>query len=361
MINPVLARDLSHIHAAVTAKERFANAVVLVTGCAGFLGFYLMRYLVRHARDLAIRKVIGLDTFLLGRPKWLDELAQNHDVLEVRAFNIATEQIADVPGADEASYVLHMASIASPTFYRLHPVETIDANVWGLRRLLDFYVGSSRLKGLLFFSSSEVYGDPVAQAIPTDEDYRGNVSSTGPRACYDEAKRFGETLCSIFARSHDMPVTIVRPFNNYGPGMRLDDRRLPADFAKCVVENRDLVILSDGAPTRTFCYVADAVAGYLLALLHGRFDTFNIGIESPEISVRDLAAIYQRSAANLCGYRGRVRFERSVDSDYLTDNPNRRCPVIARARAHLGYAPSISVEDGVPRYLEFLIHEGRRS
>ena len=111
-------------------------------------------------------------------------------------------------------------------------------------------------------------------------------------------------LCYVFATTYGMPITIARPFNNYGPGMRLDDRRLPADFAKCVLEGRDIVILSNGSPTRTFCYVADAAAGYLKCLVHGRFDYFNIGIERPEVSVRELAAIFQEAGQVICGYRG---------------------------------------------------------
>jgi nucleoside-diphosphate-sugar epimerase len=191
---------------------------------------------------------------------------------------------------------VHGASIASPTFYRKYPVETLDANIWGLRHILDLYRGRDTLKGLLFFSSSEIYGDPDPSAIPTPETYRGNVSCHGPRACYDESKRFGETMAWVYAQQFGMPITVARPFNNYGPGMRLGDKRLPADFALAVTEGRDLVILSDGTPTRTFCYVADAVAGYLLCLLHGSYDYFNIGIDKPEIMVRELAEIYRKAA-----------------------------------------------------------------
>jgi UDP-glucuronate decarboxylase len=247
-----------------------------------------------------------------------------------------------------------MASIASPSFYRQYPLETMDANIWGLRRLLDFYRGSINLEGLLFFSSSEIYGDPDPTHIPTPEDYRGNVACVGPRACYDESKRFGETLCQVFAKKNNMPITVARPFNNYGPGMRLGDKRLPADFATCILNGSDIVILSDGSPTRTFCYISDAVVGYFLCLLHGKFDSFNIGIDKPEISVRQLAEIYKTVGQALMGYEGSVKYEPSNDSEYLTDNPNRRCPVIDKARKILGYAPQVMVEEGVRRYLQFL-------
>jgi UDP-glucuronate decarboxylase len=247
--------------------------------------------------------------------------------------------------------------VASPTFYRKHPVETIDANIWGLRSLLDVYRERGTLKGLLFFSSSEIYGDPDPQFIPTGEEYHGNVSCHGPRACYDESKRFGETLCWVYAKQFGMPITVARPFNNYGPGMRIEDRRLPADFAKCVLENRDIVVLSDGTPTRTFCYVSDAVIGYFLCLSYGKYDYFNIGTDKPEITVRELAGIYQSVGRERLAYSGNIHFQVSSDPDYMTDNPNRRCPIIRKAETLLGYHPTVPVNEGVRRYLEFLKYE----
>lgn len=356
MPHSVLDEDLAAIHVGIAhQRDKLRGEIVIITGCAGFLGFYLLQYMVRYAGELGLRKVIGLDTFLLERPRWVADLVSDYpDVLEVRAFDISRDDLAEVPGADKAAFVIHGASIASPTFYRRYPVETMDANIWGLRRILDFARATAPLKGLVFFSSSEIYGDPDPSHIPTDEEYRGNVSCHGPRACYDESKRFGETMCWVYAQQYGLPITVARPFNNYGPGMRLEDKRLPADFAKAVTEGRDLVILSDGTPTRTFCYVADAVTGYLLCLLHGRYDYFNIGTERPEISVGALAGIYQEAGREIFGYDGRVEFRTSEDPAYLADNPNRRCPVIDKARRELGYDPGILVEDGVRRFLRFL-------
>ncbi len=359
MPNPTVAQDLENIYSAVSGREWPKKSTVVITGCGGFLGYYLTQFLVRYAQQLGILKVIGLDTFLLGQPQWLKLLVDEFPaILDLRQFDVSRDDIAAITGADRANLIIHAASIASPTFYRQYPVETIDANIWGLRRLLDFYRRTGELKGMLFFSSSEIYGDPQSQFIPTDEEYRGNVSCHGPRACYDEAKRFGETLCWVYSQQFGMPITVARPFNNYGPGMRIGDRRLPADFAKAVIEGRDITILSDGTPTRTFCYVSDAITGYLLCLVHGQYDYFNIGIEKPEIKVRDLAGIYQEAGREIFGYTGKVLFKESEDPQYLTDNPNRRCPVIAKARKKLGYDPKVSVEEGVRRYLRFLKSEG---
>jgi len=132
------------------------------------------------------------------------------------------------------------------------------------------------------------------------------------------------------------------------------------DLAPTVLDaGRDLVILSAGTPTRTFCYISDAITGYLLCLLHGEFDAFNIGVERPEIMVREFAEIFRAAGTEITGYGGTVKYEESADPEYMTDNPNRRCPVITKARTALGYDPGVLVNEGVRRYLKFLAHEAR--
>lgn len=353
-MNHIVKSDLENIYRGLTRQERdrLRGATVLLTGCAGFLGFYLCHFFALYREELGIKSVVGLDNFKVGRPPWLVQMEAEGGIA-LHEFDVITGDIGKVPMADAADYIYHMASIASPTFYRQYPIETLDANIWGLRSLLDFY-RERQIRGMVFFSSSEIYGDPVPEAIPTGEDYKGNVSCIGPRACYDEAKRFGETMCYLYNQKYGMPITIIRPFNNYGPGMRLNDRRVPADFAKAVVENQDIVMYSDGSPTRTFCYISDAVTGYLKGLLHGKFDVFNIGADTPELSVKELAGIYQRMGKELLGYSGSVCFAQSGDRDYLTNNPNRRCPDISKARQLLGYRPNVPVEEGVARFLRFI-------
>jgi UDP-glucuronate decarboxylase len=256
----------------------------------------------------------------------------------------------------DVCYIIHAASIASPTYYRKHPIETMDANVNGLRFLLDFFkdrkAAGEFVGGLLYFSTSEIYGDPADEFIPTPETYRGNVSCTGPRASYDESKRYGETLCVNFAEQYDLPIKIARPFNNYGPGLKITDGRALPDFCGDVLANEDIVLLSDGSPTRTFCYVSDAVVGYLKVLIRGlNGESYNIGTESPEISVRQLAQKVIDSSRALFGYSGNLVFKKSEDKEYLTDNPNRRCPIIKKAKNDLDYNPKISIDEGLKRSL----------
>jgi nucleoside-diphosphate-sugar epimerase len=228
----------------------------------------------------------------------------------------------------------------------------MDANVNGLWNILNYSLAQKRagtpVDGVLFYSSSEIYGDPTSENIPTPETYRGNVSCTGPRACYDESKRFGETLCVNFAHQHGVPVKIARPFNNFGPGLKITDRRVIADFARDILAERDIVMLSDGSARRTFCYVADAVTCYYQILVKGRpGEAYNVGVETPEISMADLARKMASLARELFDYRGNLVHGRSDDKDYLVDNPNRRCPIIAKARTELGYDPRVTLEDGL--------------
>jgi len=361
MKNKILLEDMSYIFDGLSSKEKnkFKNSTIIITGCGGFLGYYFMHFFAHYANELKINKIIGLDNFLTGTRDWLETLENENKKIILKEFNVITDDIVDIEGSEDANFIIHGASIASPIFYRIYPEETLDANITGLRRILDYYK-KKNIDGLLFFSSSEIYGDPFPEFIPTSEDYRGNVATMGPRACYDEAKRFGETMCYIFNQKYDIPISIARPFNNYGPGMNINDKRLPADFAKAVHEGRDLIMYSDGKPTRTFCYIADAITGYLKVLLHGKLDVFNIGIDKPEVSVGEFAELFSKNAKSIYNYKGEVKFEIPEDKEYMTDNPNRRCPNIDKARNILDYNPSIYVDEGIGRYLQFLkINKGK--
>lgn len=358
------ARDLDEIVGRLAGEfGRMAGRRLLITGGAGFLGYYLVRSVV-HWNRLGRGAPIALwvfDNFQRGRKPWLDALGDDPHVRLVD-HDVTAPLPAELRGQGAPDYIVHAASIASPTYYRLHPIETMDANVLGLRRLLDHArqraSSGSPIEGFLFFSTSEIYGDPSPDQIPTPETYRGLVSCTGPRACYDESKRYGETLCVNFHREHGVPVTLVRPFNNYGPGLELGDRRMLPDFARCVLDGEDVVMHSDGSPTRTFCYVADAVVGYYRALVRGRRgEPYNIGAEKPEISVVDFAEKVAALGRDLFGYEGKVVRRDSDDPDYLTDNPNRRCPDISKARRELDYEPQIDLDEGLRRSLLWYRHQ----
>jgi len=351
----ILSGDMGAISQNASSElDILSGNEVLVTGGGGFLGYLLVNLLAQvgdnDGRDPI--KLTVYENFSRGRKAWLDKLAmrKNVKVVEHDITKPLPQDIADF------SYIIHAASIASPTYYRINPIETIDANVNGLRYLLDYAKNradkSKPISGMLFFSTSEIYGDPSPDAIPTAETYRGFVSCTGPRACYDESKRLGETLCVNFAQKYGLPITIARPFNNYGPGLDINDRRLLPDLARDIFSKRDIVLLSDGKATRTFCYVSDAIAGYIKVLIKGRpGESYNIGTETPEISVGEFTSKVANLGRDLFGYDGKVIYKTSEDKAYLTDNPNRRCPNINKARNELGYAPKVTLEDGLSRSL----------
>ncbi len=333
---------------------------LLITGGGGFLGYYLIQS-VLHWNDTRsagarIRTVV-YDNYARGVPDWLESL-RSHQDLELVKQDMILPLPADMGHFD---HIVHAAGIASPMYYRAQPLKCIDANINGLRNLLDYAVSERKagrpVEAFLFYSSSEIYGDPSADAIPTPETYRGNVSCTGPRACYDESKRFGETLCVTYAQHEGIPVKIARPFNNYGPGLKITDGRVIPDFAGNVLAGRDIVMFSDGSPKRTFCYATDAIAGYYKVLVRGgNGEPYNVGIEKPEISMAELATNVIGAARQLFGYQGKVVLGKAQEADYLVDNPNRRCPVIRKAREQLGYAPRVAVEDGVRRSLIWYHH-----
>ena len=355
--NPdVVTQDLEYIVSCLEEELKYLKAKkLLITGGAGFLGYYLTQSIVCWNQQCPATEKVQLtvfDNYLRGVPLWLKRLSDQKELSLVK-HDVRHPLPDDIPDFD---YIIHAASVASPTFYRMHPIETMDANVNGLRYLLEYALQRKKQKapidGMLFFSSSEIYGNPSPDNIPTSETYHGIVSCTGPRACYDESKRYGETLCVNFHRQYDLPIKIARPFNNYGPGLKIADKRVLPDFARDILSGDDIVLLSDGTPTRTFCYIADAVVGYYKILIKGRSgEAYNIGVQSPEVSMGELAQQVVTLGRDLFDYGGRVVHKTSSEQAYLVDNPQRRCPLITKASEELGYHPSISLEEGLRRLL----------
>jgi UDP-glucuronate decarboxylase len=359
----IVNEDLAFIaRQAADELSALSGRQVVIAGGAGFLGYYLVQAPLHwnrmHPGSRPI-SVMVLDSFVRGVPAWLTALEGDANL------RLVTHDITNpLPAAlGDVDYFIHAASIASPIYYRKDPIGTMDANVNGLRFLLEHCLAAKRqgkpVQGVLFYSSSEIYGDPTPENIPTPETYRGNVSCTGPRACYDESKRYGETLCVNFARQHALPIKVARPFNNYGPGLKITDGRVIPDFARNILNGDDIVMLSDGTAKRTFCYVADAVVGYYKILVSGRpGEAYNVGVETPEISVTELAARAVALGQELFNYRGRVVRRESSDKDYVVDNPYRRCPVITKARTELRFDPQVTIDEGLRR--SFLWYSGNR-
>ncbi|HUI53963.1 MAG TPA: NAD-dependent epimerase/dehydratase family protein [Bryobacteraceae bacterium] len=319
------------------------GATLLVTGASGFLcSHFLETVAVFNETARPGCRLLAVDNFKTGLPERLAWISGRRDI-EFRQCDVS---IGFEPG-EPVDWIIHGAGIASPPVYRQFPLDTIDVNVNGTRHMLELLRRGGR--GMLLLSSSEIYGDPDPAHIPTAEDYRGYVSSTGPRACYDESKRLGETLAVTYYRLYGSPVKIIRPFNVYGPGQRLDDGRIIPSLMSAAYHRQPIVLYSDGRATRSFCYVRDAIRGMLLVLLSPvAGEAFNVGNDE-EISIGELAHI----AAALDGPPLLpIRFETSADRDYLCDNPQRRCPDLAKLRNVAAWEPQVMVREGLARTLQ---------
>ena len=317
----------------------------LISGGGGFIGAYLLDIIDYFNREVfkTPSRAICIDNFISGTPERLRHLQNNQFIKIVQADIVQPLNLTE-----KIDYIIHAASIASPVFYRQYPIETIETNVLGLKNLLDLAVRDG-VKSFLYFSTSEIYGNPPPEYIPTREDYNGNVSCTGPRACYDESKRLGETLCVNYCKQRGVPVKIVRPFNVYGPELKIDDKRVIPDFFNDALYRKEITVLSNGAPTRSFCYIEDALDGFVTALLSEyNGEAFNIGNDDREITMYELAGLISEIVGGVD-----IRFKQSADQSYLTDNPQRRRPDLTKARTLLGYSPRVSLEQGLERILKW--------
>lgn len=352
--NKIVRSDFKEIYKSLNKSKFKKNSVILITGCGGFLGYYLVNFFLIYSENLNIKKVIGIEN-KLTKKHWLNQTKKKFKE-KFKLLNLDISNDKDIIKVEKIkfNYIIHAASIASPTFYRKFPIQTIKANVLGLIKLLDISV-RNKIKSFLFFSSSEIYGDPDRHNIPTKESYNGNVNILGPRACYDESKRIGETICYNYFNEYKLNIKIVRPFNNFGPGMSIYDKRLPADLANAVIKNKNISLFSDGKSTRTFCYISDAISGYIKAILHEGFDCFNIGNNTKELTVEDYSKIFLKKGKLLFGYNKKIQYKKNRDKNYIVDNPSRRKPDISRANKILRYNPSVSTAEGVERYLRYLI------
>jgi nucleoside-diphosphate-sugar epimerase len=301
---------------------------VLVAGGAGFIGSHVCEALLAQGHE-----VICLDNLSSGR---FDNIAE----LDDRAsFTFIREDVTRTPLLD-VDLVLHLASPASPVHYAQHPVETMMANSAGTHRLLALAADCGAR--FVFASTSEVYGDPLQH--PQDESYWGNVDPVGPRACYDESKRFGEALTWSYRRKHGVNASIVRVFNTYGPRMDAGDGRVVPAFIEAALDGRPIPVHGDGSQTRSFCYVSDLVAGLLLVAFDERADghIFNIG-NPEEVTMLDLARAVSEAAGAPC----RIEHLPAQPGD-----PARRRPDITRMQNRYGWTPRIALRDGLARCID---------
>ncbi|NUM80673.1 NAD-dependent epimerase/dehydratase family protein [bacterium] len=344
-MHPIVAEDIRRIIDSNIPWSQLNGATVLIAGANGFLPAYIIETLL-HLND-RMRSGIRIIGVARSLPKALARFknyAGRHDLDFVESDVTKLETIEN----RTIDYIIHAASQASPKYYGVDPVGTLSANVTGTERLLNM-ARAHQVKGFLFFSSSEIYGQLTAGQIPVKENEMGTLDPMDVRACYAESKRMGETMCVSWSHQYGIPVKIVRPFHTYGPGMALDDGRVFADFVSNIVRNHDIVMRSEGTATRSFCYLADATAGFFKVLLEGKNgEAYNVGNAACEISIMQLAqllvGLYPEKKLS-------VKKDFSVLQNYIPSAVQRIVPDTAKIQK-LGWLPIIGLEEGFKRTIE---------
>jgi UDP-glucuronate decarboxylase len=341
--HPIVEEDLRLIVATVKSWEVFSGKTILVSGANGFLPSYMIFSLLKA------NEMFDLNLHIVG-------LARNKERAEAKFggylgkyFSLLFQDVAQKTLVDrKIDFIVHAASQASPKYYGVDPVGTLNANVLGTNQLL-LLAKDHNSVGFLYFSSSEVYGQMEEKFIPTREDQFGYIDIANVRSCYAEGKRLGETMCVSWWKQHGIPVKIVRPFHTYGPGMDLSDGRVYADFVSNILMGKDITIKSDGSAKRAFCYLSDATIGFFTVLIQGeKGEAYNVGNPNGEISIYELAQLL----SSLFPEKGvRVTRELNKDQGYLKSLVTRNCPDIGKLQ-NCGWNPKYSVSEGFSRTIK---------
>jgi nucleoside-diphosphate-sugar epimerase len=342
-MHPIVKEDLEYIISAKIPWDYLEGKNILVTGANGFLPAYM------------IETILFLNDHRFKNKAKVFALARNKEKVLARFSGYGKRKdlvfiIQDVCTPLKISkrmdFIIHAASQASPKLYGVDPVGTILANTVGTANLLALAV-KQKSEGFLFFSSGEVYGDVGAEQATIKEDVYGSVDSMSIRSCYAEGKRAGESMCVSWSHQYGIPVKIIRPFHTYGPGMRLDDGRVFADFVSDIVNGRDIIMKSDGSAVRVFCYLADAITGFFTVFLKGSSaQAYNVGNEQGEISIKDLAYMLVDLFPEK---KIKVKFDiQSQQGGYLKSAISRQCPNTVKLRS-LGWQPRYSIQEGFKR------------
>jgi UDP-glucuronate decarboxylase len=306
---------------------------ILVTGGAGFLGSHLCEKLLNEGHE-----VLCVDNFFTGRRQNI------HKLLENKSFELLRHDIT-FPLYVEVDEIYNLACPASPIHYQFDPVQTTKTSVIGAINMLGL---AKRLKiKILQASTSEVYGDPSIH--PQTEDYWGNVNPIGPRACYDEGKRCAETLFFDYYRQHRLNIKVIRIFNTYGPKMQANDGRVVSNFILQALEGKPITIYGNGQQTRSFCYVDDLINGMYALMQKPAGFTGPVNVGNPvEFTMLELA----RHIIRLTGSNSELVFK-----PLPQDDPKQRQPDITQARAELGWEPTMALEDGLKKTIEYFRKE----
>lgn len=348
MEDPIIMADMQDIYDRDMEWKRLQNKTVLITGAYGMLASYLVFFLIYLNRYHGM----NISIIAIGRSESKAK-AVFKDCFYDKAFTFRTdnilEPIKDMPPAD---YIVHAASLAQPRYYSKSPIEVAEPNVLGTYYLLQ-YAAKISCQAFLYFSSGDVYGKIVSAACIT-EDMAGCVNPLDVHSCYGESKRMAETWCKAFYLECNVPVRIARIGHTYSPTMDIDnDSRVFAAFMKNVVEQKDIVMFSDGSSKRPFCYIADAVAAYLLLLLKGKDgEAYNVCNTEQFISIRQLAEIVAGLQPEL-GLQVICK-QRRMDDTYVENHDNKENRPVEVKLRELGWECHFDVKEGFGRCFTYL-------
>jgi nucleoside-diphosphate-sugar epimerase len=340
--NRIIIEDLEQIIKAPIDWTRFSGKTMLISGASGFLPAYLVETLL-FLCEKGISKGVKVMALVrnIEKAKSRFKYYLNNKNLEFIVQDVCNPIAID----QKIDFIIHAASQASPKYYGIDPVGTLSANTLGTINLLKL-AQSHSIESFLYFSSSEVYGILDETKIPTTENDYGYIDPTNVRSCYAESKRMGETICVSWLNQYRIPIKIIRPFHTYGPCMNLDDGRVYADFISDIVNNRNIIMKSDGSARRTFCYLSDATIAFFLVLLNGKNgEVFNIGNPQCEVSINELAlrlvSLFPKKGLKV------VKSEKKC-LGYIKSEITRNCPDISKLK-RLGWMPQIDINEGFLR------------
>lgn len=344
--NKIINEDLQTIYNSDINWSSFYNKTILITGANGFLPAYLVESLLylNFIDPENNVKVIALVRSLNNAYSRFAEYVNNSN-LEFLEQDVCEPILKEM----KIDYIIHAASQASPKFYGVDPVGTLSANVIGTLNLLNF-ASDNKIESFLYFSSSEIYGQFNENQIPINENTFGIVNPTNVRSCYAESKRMGENICVSYHHQYGIPIKIVRPFHTYGPGMKLDDGRVYADFVSDILKNKNICMNSDGSAVRAFCYLTDATIAFIKVLLEGENgEAYNVGNPNEEYSILHLAETLVRLYPKK---KLEVIKQKIIDNNnYLKSPTAYNSPNISKLN-QLNWFPSVTVNEGFERTIE---------
>ncbi|MCH7839349.1 MAG: NAD-dependent epimerase/dehydratase family protein [Planctomycetes bacterium] len=362
VLHPIVLEDIGNVIEQTPILERLSGKTVVLTGAGGLLASYLA-YTVAVLNESFLSQPCRLLAITRRNVRFYPRLAP---LVEAEGVNFITHNCAEpvVPFSPPVDYIIHAASLASPVDYLDRPLETALTNTVGLTALLEF-ARTHAVDGLLFISSGQIYGSPPERHVPTSESYVGEVDPLAPRSCYDEAKRFGETLCAIYDRKYDVPTRIARPFQVYGPGVSRSDKRAFADFTCCAARGEPIVLRSEGRVRRSFCYLTDATVALWHVLLRGeRLEPYNVGCSEPLMTIRELAELIAGLADEPVEIIQPIQPKQRKDDPCATHDdhhddgaPLVTCPDIQKVSRLIGSDPKVHPAKGFRRTLRWLADE----